>query len=402
VATGDLYDAENRLITTGSDVQPEYEYTGVQLDYDADGNRVSKTVGSTTTLYLVDDMNPTGYPQVLAEYLTSVTNLPSISYAYGLGIISQKPYDDNINYYAVDGQGSVRMLVDATSSANLLVTYDYDAYGNLLAGSNTSAHVNNYRYAGQQWDLDLGMYYLRARYYNPKLGRFWTGDTDEGDQTDPLSLHKYLYVADNPVNCVDPSGHLIIDVGGVYGKKVHRMIGLDFESTAPYGTTRIFGPATSTILGVKWSPSLTASIPDLTQMPHAGSSGEVFEIKPSGDYLEGRTQLQYYLGIFNALDPQKRSWVAGSPTTYTTMPSVIYLGNGVYATVYPPQNGVILYDLDDGRIEVPLLAVLAGLRIEFGAASTVTYSAGNVATAVTADVEATTGVATMDSSMGAP
>src|SRR5438094_6823735 len=66
---------------------------------------------------------------------------------------------------------------------------------------------NVYLYCGERWDSDLGLYYLRARYLNPGTGRFMTMDTFEGAQTDPLSLHKYLYGADNPVNSIDPSGH---------------------------------------------------------------------------------------------------------------------------------------------------------------------------------------------------
>lgn len=50
------------------------------------------------------------------------------------------------------------------------------------------------------------MYYLRAHYYKPELGRFWTMDSYEGNNSDPLSLHKYLYCHANPVNLVDPSG----------------------------------------------------------------------------------------------------------------------------------------------------------------------------------------------------
>jgi hypothetical protein len=59
------------------------------------------------------------------------------------------------------------------------------------------------------------MYYLRARYYRPELGRFWTMDTHEGNPSDPLSLHKYLYAANNPVNLIDPSGLLTstVEVG---------------------------------------------------------------------------------------------------------------------------------------------------------------------------------------------
>src|SRR5439155_6905634 len=64
-----------------------------------------------------------------------------------------------------------------------------------------------YLFAGEQWDPDLGLYYNRARYLNVGLGRFWSYDTFEGNNRDPMSLHKYLYGADNPVNNVDPSGN---------------------------------------------------------------------------------------------------------------------------------------------------------------------------------------------------
>jgi RHS repeat-associated protein len=83
-------------------------------------------------------------------------------------------------------------------------TYDYDAYGTLV--DSTGSTPNHYRFTGEQWDQDLGMYSLRARYYNPQIGRFWTMDTYEGRNTEPLSLHKYFYCSGNPVNCSDPLG----------------------------------------------------------------------------------------------------------------------------------------------------------------------------------------------------
>ena len=62
-------------------------------------------------------------------------------------------------------------------------------------------------YTGQQFDPDLGLYYLRARYHNPDSGRFWTADAFEGFASDPASLHRYTYCHNNPVNAVDPSGY---------------------------------------------------------------------------------------------------------------------------------------------------------------------------------------------------
>ena len=62
-------------------------------------------------------------------------------------------------------------------------------------------------YRGEQYDSDLGLYYLRARYYNPATGRFMSRDPESGEAKDPASLHKYLYANGDPVNGLDPTGH---------------------------------------------------------------------------------------------------------------------------------------------------------------------------------------------------
>ena len=107
-----------------------------------------------------------------------------------------------ISFYAYDGHGSVRALTSSTGA--ITDTYDYDAFGNLLHSTGTT--FNEFLFAGEQFDSDLGLYYNRARYLNVSTGRFWTMDSFEGN-SDPLSLHKYLYVGANPINAVDPSGH---------------------------------------------------------------------------------------------------------------------------------------------------------------------------------------------------
>ena len=61
-------------------------------------------------------------------------------------------------------------------------------------------------YRGEQYDPDLGLYYLRARYYNPATGRFVSQDPENGIATDPETLHKYLFAGGDPVNKIDPSG----------------------------------------------------------------------------------------------------------------------------------------------------------------------------------------------------
>jgi RHS repeat-associated protein len=85
-----------------------------------------------------------------------------------------------------------------------VVTYDYDAFGNLVHSTGTTP--NNYLFASEQFDPDLNLYYNRARYLNTSTGRFWNMDDDEGEDNDPLSLHKYLYTEGDPIDGTDPSG----------------------------------------------------------------------------------------------------------------------------------------------------------------------------------------------------
>src|SRR5438045_3753731 len=108
--------------------------------------------------------------------------------------------------YGYDGHGSVRFLTDLTGAIS--DTYTYDAFGILIASSGPTE--NRYRYAGEQFDPDLGLYYNRARYLNANDGRFWTMDGFEGQLEDPLSLHRYLYCHGNPISGVDPSGNSLV------------------------------------------------------------------------------------------------------------------------------------------------------------------------------------------------
>ncbi len=189
------YDFENHLVQTSS---------GVKIVYDGDGNRVSKTVGGVTTTFLVDDQNPTGYTQVINA---TSSNGNTDNYVYGLERVSQVAFISSssttlTSYYVYDGQGSVRALTNAAGTVT--DTYDYDAFGNLLHSTGTTP--NNYLYAGEELDPDLHVYYLRARYMNAATGRFLSVDPYLGDLTDPISLHRYLYAAADPVNNRDPNG----------------------------------------------------------------------------------------------------------------------------------------------------------------------------------------------------
>ncbi len=195
----DSYDFENHLVGHGY---------AITLVYDGDGNRVKKTASGISTYYVVDDRNPTGYAQVIEELTAGYYGSPVLQrvYTWGHALISQDQLINNqwaMSFYGHDGHGSVRYLTDL--QGNVTDAYAYDAFGVLIRAAGSTPNL--YLYCGEQYDPDLGFYYLRARYSNPKTGRFWNMDSYEGNSEDPRSLHKYLYCQANPINGRDPSGH---------------------------------------------------------------------------------------------------------------------------------------------------------------------------------------------------
>jgi len=192
------YDSENRLIAmTGGAAGSQ-----VAIQYDGWGNRVAETINGATTRYLVDDLNPTGYPQVVEELVNGAV---SRQYTNGLQRISENQTISGKwtpSFYGYDGMGNVRQL--SNLAGTITDNYEYDAFGNMILS--TGSTPNNYLYRGEQYDATLGMQYLRARYYNPVTGRFLSKDPWPGTINDPASLHKYSYAESNPIAGRDPSG----------------------------------------------------------------------------------------------------------------------------------------------------------------------------------------------------
>ncbi|KNY30515.1 RHS repeat-associated core domain-containing protein [Pseudobacteroides cellulosolvens] len=89
-------------------------------------------------------------------------------------------------------------MVDGTGA--VVNRYQYDAFGNTVEA--VEKVQNRFRYAGEQYDQVTGQYYLRARFYNPVVGRFTQEDTYRGD-----GLNLYAYVSNNPIKYADPSGY---------------------------------------------------------------------------------------------------------------------------------------------------------------------------------------------------
>lgn len=229
------YDFENHLIlatlTTGNMTNT------VGYAYDPDGVRVQTLMNGVNSInYLVDANQP------LEQVVLETTGSDSIlaSYVYGDDLISMKR--GSTFYYLYDGQMSVRQLSDGASAVT--DSYTYDAFG--VTVETVGNTPNAYLYTGEQYDPNLGFYYLRARYYHPGVGRLVGLDPTLGNPYDPLSLHKYVYAHADPINNADPSGLFSLPmqialVGGMLGD----IISVAGLSAASLVTQGVFVAATA-------------------------------------------------------------------------------------------------------------------------------------------------------------
>ncbi|MHB8404395.1 MAG: RHS repeat-associated core domain-containing protein [Gammaproteobacteria bacterium] len=169
--------------------------------YDALGRRESKTINGTSTNFLYDGLN-------MEQELSGTT--PTANYLTGANIdeVFSRSTSGATQSYLTDNLGSTLAL---TNSAGAISTsYSYEPYGNTTASGASS--TNALQYTGRENDGD-GLYYYRARYYNPAYGRFVSED--------PIGfgggLNAYAYNAGNPMNYMDPFGLWSLTVGGYAG-----------------------------------------------------------------------------------------------------------------------------------------------------------------------------------------
>ena len=198
-ATALGYDGRGNLTSSGSDA---YSYTsenrlatgpgGVTLYYDPTGRMSRLVQGATTTRFeylgprLVIERDAGG--NILRRYVHGPSNDEPLVWYEGAGLTTKR-------WLHTDERGSVIAITDATGAS--IATLRYDEYGIPQSGN-----AGRFQYTGQAWVPELGLYYYKARFYSPTLGRFL--------QTDPVGygdgVNWYAYVDDDPVNRVDPTG----------------------------------------------------------------------------------------------------------------------------------------------------------------------------------------------------
>ena len=192
-----IYDGLNQLIgfTDGE--------TTASYKYNADGLRTSKTVDGKTINHIWD-----GSKQIVVDMDDSDWYSAEV-YVRGTNLLAKFSKQSgnvktNYQYYTQNAHGDVVNLTDAQGA--ITKSYKYDAFG--VEQNIDDADSNVFRYCGEYYDSESGTIYLRARYYDPTIGRFISRDSVTGENTDPLSLNLYTYCHNNPIIGTDPSGHI--------------------------------------------------------------------------------------------------------------------------------------------------------------------------------------------------
>jgi RHS repeat-associated protein len=184
--------------------------TVAQYEYDENGLRTKKVIGTKTYEYYYESGN------LSMEIVRDKGDI--IQYRYYQWDTSGKPlgfvlrvkdvsgnWIDTPYYYWTNQRGDVISIMDTTG--NEVGSYQYDAYGNVLSENGTIAKDNPIRYAGYYFDSETKHYYLKARYYDPENGNFLALDPHPGDDDDPLSQNGYIYARNNPIMNFDSDGN---------------------------------------------------------------------------------------------------------------------------------------------------------------------------------------------------
>ncbi len=226
-STSYSYDAADRMLNAGT----------TSFTYDGNGNLLTKTVGGTTLSFTFDALNRLGSVSgggVAAQYLYDgdgnriSQQVGGSYYQYALDLARRNPVvlnesgpDGNMDFqygltllsgssgtleqfYQADGVGSTANVTDATGK--LRASYTYDPWGRVLNPLDPLGTKDKFKFASEALDPQTGLYYLRARYYDPTVGRFISRDPLAGSIDVPMSRNRYVYALSNPVRYTDTLG----------------------------------------------------------------------------------------------------------------------------------------------------------------------------------------------------
>lgn len=202
------HDASDRLTVV------ENETTGEASEYiyDGQGRRVKATVGNRVRQFLVAPSMGSGLESTDLIADANGNLLSNYIYAGGSSPFMRLDANGNPIYYLTDAMGTVIGLADGTGQE--VGDFRYDSFGNLRNASGAAANVGalggDFRFQGQWLESESGLYYFRARDYDPKTGLFLSRDPVDIIETEPESFNPYQFVYNNPYIYSDPTGKFTI------------------------------------------------------------------------------------------------------------------------------------------------------------------------------------------------
>ena len=160
--------------------------------------------------------------KVVAQYQTSTSSITPSNVIYFYYDESGSPtgikYNGNVYFFQKNLQGDIIRILN--TSGTIVATYTYDAWGNIIASTDTSGvsigTKNPFRYRGYYYDTETGLYYLNSRYYDPQVGRFLNADGFVSTGQGLLGSNMFAYCGNNPVIRVDYCGNcwIFLPCGG--------------------------------------------------------------------------------------------------------------------------------------------------------------------------------------------
>ena len=348
--TGYTVDATGQLISDTTGTTYNYDQAGNLLGtsdgdvyvYDDYGRATSITAGGATETYTYDAQDVRATVDGISQ-LWDRNGLPTlIETGAGDNYIHTNAgvMRDGDEWLLADAVGSVRATVDA--AGNVSAETAFTAFGEPLTGQ-----ADSFGYAGEQLDT-TGLVHLRARQYNPTIGRFTTVDPVQPAGPTTSAWNLYSYSRNNPTTWTDPTGQL--DSGG-YGSLVSRVSLPSATSLAAIGTaTKIkFALAGTAVLGVGTAGAICVFSDLLCE-----DNQDVLSNEPQTARTETAAPVTSTTSTVPATSPSTSTSPTSTAPTTTTTPECPHTQSEYYALVTRiPQNSTAAWADYERRVVNP-------------------------------------------------
>jgi len=255
--------------------------------YDYAGNRAKKTSNGNSKYYINRG--------VVVQNEIDSTGEVTMSLVQGLDAVARIKKNGSIEYLHQDPVRSTVLSTD--KDGKVIKEFEYTAFGEVAGATDDY----NYLFTGQEYDFESDLHYYNARYYSPRLGRFLSRDAVRGNNGDVLSKNPYIYVRNNPLKYIDPTGNEKEYAGGMSYSSASAPGQMSFVSESAYkdylsslSDNELLQHINAMSVGTGMTTQIHASIPNLP--------GYKWSMKPHPKWIGKSTSVAH---IYNELNKRK-------------------------------------------------------------------------------------------------